>query len=330
MIEEELVLEGMVLQATYSDGSVDYIDSGFEVSVSDDFSTPGNKDVVVNYADKSSSFVVTVNDSLKINEIILSLTDVSLSPNEEVELHCSFLPNNAHSKILWTSTNNDVASVDLNGSVVAKNTGSCEIRATSLTGGIVAVCKVVVSESQNELYKIKYIVDGTIFAEDVCEVGHNIVSPSPPCKEGYKFVGWTPAIPTTMPASDLTFTAVYEATGTVSQDVVNKPSQTTISYGDAIILHVDESKIPEGGRVEWTSSNGNFSYKANGATCEIRPEKSGDTTFTATIYDVNGNPVLTDEQTMTSKAGFFDKIIAFFKGLFGLSKTYPNVFKGIF
>ena len=109
--------------------------------------------------------------------------------------------------------------------------------------------------------------------------------------------------------------------------VVKYPSTTTISYGDAIILHVDESKIPEGGRVEWTASNNNFSYKANGVTCTVSPEKSGDTTFTATIYDAEGNPVSTDEQSMTSKAGFFQKIIAFFKGLFGLNKTIPEVFK---
>ncbi|MBQ8763502.1 MAG: leucine-rich repeat domain-containing protein [Clostridia bacterium] len=111
--------------------------------------------------------------------------------------------------------------------------------------------------------------------------------------------------------------------------VVKNPSTSTISYGDAIILHVDESKIPEGGRVEWTASNNNFSWSADGDTCKISPKSSGDTTFTATIYDAEGNPVSIDEQTMTSKAGFFDKIIAFFKSLFGLTKTYENVYKGI-
>lgn len=111
--------------------------------------------------------------------------------------------------------------------------------------------------------------------------------------------------------------------------VVKSPSTSSISYGDSIVLHVDASKIPEGGRVEWTASNGNFSYKAYDETCIISPEKSGDTTFTATIYDAEDNPVSTDEQTMTSKAGFFDKIIAFFKKLFGLTKTIPAVFKGI-
>ena len=179
-------------------------------------------------------------------------------------------------------------------------------------------------------YNVKWIVDGKVVKNENVNYGSGISAPTAPVKTGYVFKGWTPEVPATMPDNDLTFTAVYEATGPVSQDVVNKPSQTTISYGDAIILHVDASMIPAGGRVEWTASNNNFSYKANGATCEIHPEKSGDTTFTATIYDANGNPVSTDEQTMTSKAGFFDKIIAFFKGLFGLSKTYPNVFKGIF
>lgn len=110
------------------------------------------------------------------------------------------------------------------------------------------------------------------------------------------------------------------------------PTQTSISYGDSMILHVDASKIPMGGYVEWTASNDNFEIvevSADGTTCKITPKKSGDTTFTATIYDAERNAIATDEQEMTSKAGFFDKIIAFFKKLFGLTKTYENVFKGI-
>ncbi|MBQ4604819.1 MAG: hypothetical protein IJB16_09470, partial [Clostridia bacterium] len=107
---------------------------------------------------------------------------------------------------------------------------------------------------------------------------------------------------------------------------IRKPSITTINYGDSIILHADTSNLPAGYTVKWTADNGNFSYTANGATCTINPEKSGDTTFTATVYDANGNEVSSDTQKMTSKAGFFQKIIAFFKGLFGLNKTYPQAF----
>ena len=46
--------------------------------------------------------------------------------------------------------------------------------------------------------------------------------------------------------------------------------------------------------------------------------------------DADGNIIATDTQTMTSKAGFFQKIIAFFKKLFGMTKVYPEIFKGIF
>ena len=113
---------------------------------------------------------------------------------------------------------------------------------------------------------------------------------------------------------------------------IRQPTETVISYGDSIILHADATEIPANGYIEWSASNGNFDMKvsADGSTCTISPKKSGDTTFTATIYDAEGNIVSSDEQVMTSKAGFFDKIIAFFKKLFGLTKTIPEAIKVIY
>ncbi len=115
----------------------------------------------------------------------------------------------------------------------------------------------------------------------------------------------------------------------VDSSTVKTPSTSTISYGDSIVLHVDPAKIPAGGYVEWYSSNGNFSgsVSTDGTSCAISPLKSGETTFTALIYDEEGNIVSADTQEMTAKAGFFQKLIAFFKSLFGLNKTIPNVFK---
>ena len=114
--------------------------------------------------------------------------------------------------------------------------------------------------------------------------------------------------------------------------LIATPTETIISYGDSIVLHIDPTKIPEVGYIKWSASNDNFKYSVSlfGTTCTIIPEKSGDTTFTVLIYDSEGNLVLTDEQTMTSKAGFFDKIIAFFKNLFGLTKTIPEAIKVIY
>lgn len=109
---------------------------------------------------------------------------------------------------------------------------------------------------------------------------------------------------------------------------IRQPSQTTIKYGDAIYLHADiTGELPAGAKVKWISSNGNFSMEVSADTlsCKISPAANGSTTFTAVVVDANDNPIAPeDTQDMTSKAGFFQKIIAFFKKLFGLTKTYPE------
>ncbi len=124
----------------------------------------------------------------------------------------------------------------------------------------------------------------------------------------------------------------FNVTSDLDKEALKTPSQQTVSYGDSITLRVDLSKIPDGGYVEWYPSNSNFTYtvSSDGTTCTISPNKSGDTTFTAIVYDAEGNIVSVDKQTMTSKAGFFDKIIAFFKKLFGATKVIPQAFKVIY
>lgn len=111
---------------------------------------------------------------------------------------------------------------------------------------------------------------------------------------------------------------------------IQKPSQNTISYGDSIILHVDLSEaLPRGWYIEWTVNNDNFARAESddGKTFTISPNKSGDTVITVTLYDENGYVISSDEQVITSKAGFFQKIIAFFKSLFGLTQVIPQVYK---
>ena len=52
--------------------------------------------------------------------------------------------NAADKKVKWTSTDTNVASVDSNGKVTAKDAGSCIIKATTNDGGFVAQCEVSV------------------------------------------------------------------------------------------------------------------------------------------------------------------------------------------
>lgn len=114
---------------------------------------------------------------------------------------------------------------------------------------------------------------------------------------------------------------------------IRTPSTTTISYGDSIILHADVfGTLPKGATIQWFVDNDHFEKVASndGRTCKITPKSSGNTTFTIKVVSSKGEVLAQDSQVMTSKAGLFDKIIAFFKMLFGLTKTIPQVFKGIF
>ncbi len=171
-----------------------------------------------------------------------------------------------------------------------------------------------------------------------------------PYRDGYVFVGWSknknatdadchPGDIITVD-SETTLYAVWEEAdvpvdpGYDPDDpmlpgllTIRTPSITTIKYGDTIKLHADMGNAPVAGlKVEWEFSNDNFeivSISKDGRTCTITPSKSGQTTFTAKVK-LGSRLLSSDTKVMTSKAGFFDKLIAFFREIFGLLKNYEQ------
>lgn len=109
-----------------------------------------------------------------------------------------------------------------------------------------------------------------------------------------------------------------------------EPKTKTINCKDGILIRPNFAFIPEGATVEWTASNGcfNVSVDAEGNLKAIS-NSSGDTTFTAKVKledgtymtDMYGNEVVSTT-TVKSNAGFFQKIIGFFKSLFGATKIH--------
>ena len=66
-------------------------------------------------------------------------------------------------------------------------------------------------------------------------------------------------------------------------------------------------------------------------TCAVESIAKGSATIAAKVVDKNGNPVkdangneITASQSLTSKAGFFQKLVAFFKKLFGSNMVIPS------
>jgi hypothetical protein len=57
-------------------------------------------------------------------------------------------------------------------------------------------------------YTVTFTIDGMVIASSTQEYGSAITVPSAPTREGYTFSGWG-EVPTTMPASDVTYDATY-------------------------------------------------------------------------------------------------------------------------
>ncbi|MBQ4645256.1 MAG: leucine-rich repeat protein [Clostridia bacterium] len=108
---------------------------------------------------------------------------------------------------------------------------------------------------------------------------------------------------------------------------VKAPSRTKIRNKDGIILHTDiTGNAPADSYVEWTSNNNNFGKTVmnDGKSLQVIANNKGNTSFTATLYDANGNELATDSVELYSDSGFFQKIGGFFRSLFGAIKIYEN------
>lgn len=142
-----------------------------------------------------------------------------------------------------------------------------------------------------------------------------------------------PTEPTTKPEEPTTKPPVTEPEKPIE---IKAPSVTVIRYGDSINLHAKLGRdvgLPEGYYIKWTVNNDNFrvvSTSLDNMSCNITPENNGDSEITVTVYDYNGGVICSDSQTMTAKAGFFQKIFGFLRRIFGLNKEIPALIRKYF
>lgn len=199
-------------------------------------------------------------------------------------------------------------------------------------------------------FAVRWNVDG-IINEETYTYQSVINKPADPAKEGYIFKGWTPDVLETMPAYDIEFTAVFErivyscsdcdfetydeaeynehmayeqSKKDVRISIKNNPGTAKIKYGETLKLTATTTINVAGTKVFWYVDG---VKKGEGETFSISFEK-GTKTVEAKIADENGN-ILKDEngkeisdlQKVTVNSGFWQKIVSFFKNLFGMNRT---------
>ena len=263
----------------------------------------------------SATTTVTVNaveyneEDDKLDKIeIIGIPGETVVQGEQFALDVVFTPASVTNKdIVWTSSNPSVLSVDEFGIATALKAGSATITATSEYYNVKATYSVQVVAKE---YTVSWIIDGKTTKQTYHE-GDKLIAPSVPEKNGYRFTGWSPAVPEKMPAKDLSFTAIYAPNSTVS--IVNYVTTKEIDYKATITFTVEVDNPIDGASVHW------FVDGEDKGTGETFTVKQAQTSFTIQAkYIVNGNVLAESQQeSVNVKTSFFAKLIAFFRSLFG-------------
>ena len=134
-------------------------------------------------------------------------------------------------------------------------------------------------------------------------------------------------------SGELNVIIVGKFAGSNAKLSIKSPSTSTVSYGFTLNLHANVTDLPEGARIVWSMDGSGFELmpSADGMTCGVKSVSKGSATITAKVVDKNGNAVkdangneISASQQLTSKAGFFQKLVAFFKKLFGSNMVIPS------
>lgn len=117
--------------------------------------------------------------------------------------------------------------------------------------------------------------------------------------------------------------------------IKNNHGSATINYGETLRLTAIAENLPAGAYVKWFAEGSGIeiAQNADGSVCEVKSVSSGSATVIARVVDKNGNPItdsdgaeISASQKTTSKAGLWQKIVSFFKNLFGISRVISQAF----
>ncbi len=211
--------------------------------------------------------------------------------------------------------------------------GSLGLFSTSYNNYGIRPCIRIAPDAVNSNYHeqgfYRIIWDSSNSASSVYyKAGETITKPADPVKPGFAFKGWTPEIPSVMPAEDLIFTAQFEKTDilrgasvSAGSGEVYKNSVVTVTArgnnmpkGYTLVIYEGNTQVASG-------DNTSVSYRIPG---NVSSEK----TYTVKVLDADKNPQkdsggneLTATITVTVKQGLWNNIVAFFRKLFGMNKV---------
>ncbi|MCQ2959349.1 MAG: Ig-like domain-containing protein [Bacteroidales bacterium] len=132
------------LEWTSSDEKIATVDEEGFVTVK----AEGNVTIVATANNKKTASCLIKVSEIPVSSLDLSKTNVTITINSTVELSAEVNEDATNKTVIWTSSNEDVATVDENGVITAKGVGSCTVKASA--GTISKTCVVTVAHIQPE------------------------------------------------------------------------------------------------------------------------------------------------------------------------------------
>lgn len=113
----------------------------------------GNATILCKSVDAGYTAMCKVTVYQPVTEVVMSNSTMSVRKGTEFWLNATCLPANAMNKsVVWSSTNEDIATVDQNGKVTTLEPGHCEIIASSQDTGVSASCVLTVTQPITGIY----------------------------------------------------------------------------------------------------------------------------------------------------------------------------------
>lgn len=280
----------------------------------------------------ASCTVEVVNKIIAVTSVTMNSKAESITMGSTVQLTATVNPTTAtDKKVAWTSSNNEIATVDADGLVRGQSIGTANITASA--GGKSAVCAITVTEKSVDFSNIKYSIqaDGSLlFTGTVKPVGVNISeigvcfsTEKTPTIGDNKHVLTTTGLTVNNEISDLApnsyYTRLYAKEG------------NTIYYGRSMIVKVPEKfsaqfKIVKNERVcVYKNVYGSYNYYKSNYYLTISTPKIEGYNGIKLCYGIAPNPEITDNITDLS-VNTKGELEAWLTNLSGSTKYYVRAY----
>ena len=287
-VGDTLNTAGLTLSATYASGRTETVTADF-VCTPETLTEIGTQTVTVTYQGKTTYFYVTVEARPVTSHTLTFLLDGAVYSTASYETGAAIQLPPAPSKPGYSFSAWNPAVPD-------------EMPDNDLT---------VSAVFQIETYQAVFVADGvTVGSVPYTVADTAIEEPAVPEKLGYNG-RW--AAYELVPGG-VTVEAIYSLKELPTVWIDRYEEVITVDYRTTITFSATASNLPQGAQVQWLV---NEDYAGSGPSCTVK-EARADFRIQAIVVDTYGNiRARSGVETVKVNHGFFARLVAFFRGLFG-------------